>query len=53
MVKMANWKENKVVGIVAGVILVIASVLIILNIVRTKSEERKILLKENPPAVIE
>lgn len=48
-----SWRENKIVGVVAGIIFAIALVTIILNIVKTKSEQRKILLQENPPAIIE
>lgn len=50
---MTNWKENKIVGIVAGIVLVITVAMTIANIVKKKVEEQKILQKKNPPAVIE
>lgn len=50
---MINWKENKIVGIIAGIVLVITVAITIANIVKKKVEEQKILQKKNPPAVIE
>lgn len=49
---MINWRENRAVGVIAGIILAIVIILIIANMVRNKAEEQKILQKKNPPAFI-
>ena len=50
---MTNWKENKAVGMAAGIILLITIALTMANMIKKKAEEQKILQKKNPPALIE
>lgn len=46
---MANWKENKIVGIIAGILIVLSIFMIVFSII--KSNKESTANKEYPPAV--
>lgn len=50
---MTDWKENKALGIAAGIVLLITAAFAIANMIKKRADEQKILQKKNPPALIE